>query len=152
MIGEIRDAETAKIACQAANTGHMVFSTVHANDTISALYRLIDLGVEPFMMSSALSAILGQRLVRRLCEDCKEAYAPKTDLLKQVGLPADKIEAFYRPPAKPEQVCPTCGGMGYKGRLGVFELLVINDRLRDMIRENAPVAAIRAEARKNGML
>lgn len=152
MIGEIRDAETAKIACQAANTGHMVFSTVHANDTISALYRLIDLGVEAFLMSSALSAILGQRLVRKLCDDCKEGYAPKPDLLKQVGLPADKIEAFYRPPAKPEQVCPTCGGMGYKGRLGVFELLVINDRLRDMIRENAPVTAIRAEARKNGML
>ena len=67
-------------------------------------------------------------------------------------MPADKIEAFYRPPSKPEQVCPTCGWMGYKGRLGVFELFVINDRLRDMIRENAPVAAIRAEARKNGML
>jgi general secretion pathway protein E len=152
MIGEIRDAETAKIACQAANTGHMVFSTVHANDTISALYRLIDLGVEPFLMSSALSAILGQRLVRKLCDDCKEAYQPKPELLKQAGLPAEKIDAFYRPPTKPEGICPTCGGMGYKGRLGVFELLIINDRLRDMIRENAPVTAIRAEARKNGML
>ncbi|MFN0051929.1 MAG: GspE/PulE family protein [Planctomycetales bacterium] len=152
MIGEIRDAETAKIACQAANTGHMVFSTIHANDTISALYRLIDLGVEPFLMSSALSAILGQRLVRKLCDTCKEAYTPKPDLLKQVGLPAEKIDAFYRPPTKPEGMCPDCSGIGYKGRLGVFELLIINDRLRDMIRENAPVSAIRAEARKNGML
>lgn len=152
LVGEIRDAETAKIACQAANTGHMVFSTVHANDTISALYRLIDLGVEPFLMSSALSAILGQRLVRKLCDDCKEAYSPKPDLLKQCGLPADKVEAFYRPPSESKIVCPTCGGMGYKGRLGVFELLVINERLRDMIREGAQVAAIRAEARKNGML
>jgi len=152
MIGEIRDAETAKIACQAANTGHMVFSTVHANDTISALYRLIDLGVEPFLLSSSLSAILGQRLVRKLCEDCKEGYAPKAELLKQIGLPAEKIEAFYRPPSDAHATCPTCGGLGYKGRLGVFELLVINDRLRDMIRENAPVTALRAEARKNGML
>ncbi|MGQ0635729.1 MAG: GspE/PulE family protein [Planctomycetaceae bacterium] len=152
MIGEIRDAETAKIACQAANTGHMVFSTIHANDTVSALYRLIDLGVEPFLMSSALSAILGQRLVRKLCEDCKVGYAPQPDLLKQIGLPADKIEAFYRPPGRSEVVCPTCGGMGYKGRIGVFELLIISERLRDMIRESAPVTAIRAEARKNGML
>ena len=152
MIGEIRDAETAKIACQAANTGHMVFSTVHANDTISALYRIVDLGVEPFLLSSALSAILGQRLVRKLCEECREKYAPKLEILKQAGLPPDKVDAFYRPPAKSEAPCPNCGGLGYRGRLGVFELLIITERLRDMIRENAPVSAIRAEARKNGML
>jgi type II secretory ATPase GspE/PulE/Tfp pilus assembly ATPase PilB-like protein len=152
MIGEIRDAETAKIACQAANTGHMVFSTVHANDTISALYRVVDLGVEPFLLSSALSAILGQRLVRKLCDECKEKYAPKPEILKQAGLPADKVDAFYRPPTKAEAPCPNCGGLGYRGRLGVFELLVITERLRDMVRENAPVSAIRAEARKNGML
>lgn len=152
MIGEIRDEETAKIACQAANTGHMVFSTVHANDTISALYRLIDLGVEPFMLSSALSAILGQRLVRKLCPDCREAFKPKPDLLKQAGLPADKIEAFYRPPTKREEPCLTCGGLGYRGRIGVFELFIISDRIKDMIREGAPVTNIRAEARKNGML
>jgi type II secretory ATPase GspE/PulE/Tfp pilus assembly ATPase PilB-like protein len=152
MIGEIRDAETAKIACQAANTGHMVFSTVHANDTISALYRIVDLGVEPFLLSSALSAILGQRLVRKLCDDCKERYAPKPELLKQAGLPPDKVDAFYRPPGNSEAPCPNCGGLGYRGRMGVFELLVITERLRDMVRENAPVSAIRAEARKNGML
>jgi type II secretory ATPase GspE/PulE/Tfp pilus assembly ATPase PilB-like protein len=153
MIGEIRDDETAKIACQAANTGHMVFSTVHANDTISALYRLVDLGVEPFLLSSSLSAILGQRLVRKLCPDCREAYKPKAELLKQAGLPADKIEAFYRPPTTPrEEPCLTCGGLGYRGRIGVFELFVISDRIRDMIREGAPVTNIRAEARKNGML
>ena len=152
MIGEIRDGETAKIACQAANTGHMVFSTIHANDTISALYRLTDLGVEPFLLSSALSAILGQRLVRKLCDECKEKYAPKPELLKQAGLPADKVDAFFRPPQKSDPPCPNCGGLGYRGRLGVFELLVITDRLRDMVRENSPVSAIRAEARKNGML
>jgi type II secretory ATPase GspE/PulE/Tfp pilus assembly ATPase PilB-like protein len=152
MIGEIRDAETAKIACQAANTGHMVFSTVHANDTISALYRVVDLGVEPFLLSSALSGILGQRLVRRLCDECKEKYSPKPELLKQAGLPADKVEAFYRPPANPDSPCANCGGLGYRGRLGVFELLVITERLRDMVRENKQVAEIRSEARKNGML
>jgi general secretion pathway protein E len=112
----------------------------------------MDLGVEPFLLSSSLSAILGQRLVRKLCDDCKEAYAPKPELLKQAGLPADKIEAFYRPPAEGTNTCPTCNGMGYKGRVGVFELFVITERIRDMIRESAQVSVIRAEARKAGML
>jgi general secretion pathway protein E len=152
MIGEIRDSETAKISCQAANTGHMVFSTIHANDTIAALFRLIDLEVEPFLLASSISAILGQRLVRKLCVDCKEAYKPSADLLQKIGLPADKVDKFYRPPTKPEGTCPACNGLGYVGRVGVFELLVITDRLRDLIRETPNMTAIKAEARKNGML
>jgi general secretion pathway protein E len=152
MIGEIRDSETAKISCQAANTGHMVFSTIHANDTIAALFRLIDLEVEPFLLASSISAILGQRLVRKLCLDCKEAYKPTADLLQKIGLPADKVDKFYRPPTKPQGTCPSCNGLGYTGRVGVFELLVINDRLRDLIRETPNMTAIKAEARKNGML
>lgn len=152
MIGEIRDGETAKIACQAANTGHMVFSTIHANDTITALSRLIDLGVEPFMLADSLSAILGQRLVRKLCNDCKEAYKPSIDELQRAGLPPDKVEKFYRPPKHPTVTCPTCNGLGYLGRIGVFELFVLTDRIRDMIRENQGMTAIKAEARKNGML
>ena len=152
MIGEIRDQETAEIACQAANTGHMVFSTVHANDTITALYRMLELGVEPFMVSNSVSAIMGQRLARRLCKDCKEAYKPKPEVLKQAGLPANKVENFYRPPKNPEIMCETCGGLGYKGRVGVFELLVVTDRMRDLIRDKANSTAIKAEARKNGML
>ncbi len=152
MVGEIRDGETAKIACQAANTGHMVFSTLHANDTIAALFRLIDLEVEPFLLSSSVSAILGQRLVRKLCNDCKEAYKPTADLLQKVGLPAEKVEKFYRPPAHREATCPSCNDLGYVGRIGVYELLVITDRLRDLIRENPNLTAIKAEARKNGML
>jgi type II secretory ATPase GspE/PulE/Tfp pilus assembly ATPase PilB-like protein len=156
MVGEIRDAETAKIACQAANTGHMVFSTVHANDTISAVYRMLDLGIEPFMLASALSGILGQRLVRKLCNDCKQPYTPKPELLKKLGLDPEelrkqRIESFYRPPDG-DNPCPACGGLGYRGRQGVFELLIINERLRDMMRENAQVSAVRAEARKNGLL
>ena len=152
MVGEIRDGETAKIACQAANTGHMVFSTLHANDTIAALFRLIDLGVEPFLLSSSISAILGQRLIRKLCVDCKEAYKPTADLLQKAGLPADKVDKFYRPPSSSEATCPSCNGLGYSGRVGLFELFLITDRLRDLIRDNPNMTAIKAEARKNGML
>ena len=152
MIGEIRDQETATIACQAATTGHMVFSTVHSNDTITALFRLLDLGVEPFMIASALTAVLAQRLVRTLCETCKEPYKPKPEFLEKANLPAAKVDVFYRPPENPQQVCPTCGGTGYMGRTGIFELLVITDTIREMIRENPSINAIKAEARKNGMI
>ena len=152
LLGEIRDKETAEVACQAANTGHMVYSTVHANDSITALFRLLELGIEPFMISNSLTALIGQRLVRRLCPDCKEAYQPKPELVKKAGLPVDKIDAFYRPPRQAQGMCPRCGGLGYHGRVGVYELLVINDRIRDLIREKASAGAVRAEAKKNGML
>jgi type II secretory ATPase GspE/PulE/Tfp pilus assembly ATPase PilB-like protein len=152
MIGEVRDQETATIACQAATTGHMVFSTVHANDTVTALFRLLDLGVEPFMIASALTAVLGQRLVRVLCDACKEPYKPKPEFLKKANLPADKVDVFYRKPTEPQQVCPQCGGTGYLGRTGIFELLVVTETMRDMIRENPSINAIKAEARKNGMI
>jgi general secretion pathway protein E len=159
-IGEIRDQETAEIACQAAQTGHMVFTTLHANDTTTALGRLIDLGVQPFMVASAISAILGQRLVRVLCPKCKVKYKPNPDLLRKTNLPADKIKFFYRPPETPDEMpggpdgpteCEHCGGTGYHGRTGIFELLVITDRIRDMIRENLNLNAIKQEAVKNGM-
>ncbi len=154
MIGEIRDQETATIACQAATTGHMVFSTVHANDTVTALFRLLDLGVEPFMIASALTAVLGQRLVRALCETCKVPYKPKPEFLQKANLPVDKVDVFYRPPEGEEaqQVCPACGGTGYLGRTGIFELLVITEPMRDLLRENPSINAIKAEARKNGMI
>lgn len=152
MIGEIRDGETAEIACSAANTGHMVFSTVHANDSITALYRMLDLGVEPFLFASSISGILAQRLARRLCPRCKVAYRPKPEFLKQASLPVDRIEKFYRPPKNPEDECPACGGLGYRGRVGVFEFLEVNDKLREMIRQKSGVQQLKAEARKNGML
>jgi type II secretory ATPase GspE/PulE/Tfp pilus assembly ATPase PilB-like protein len=160
MIGEIRDQETAEIACQAAQTGHMVFSTLHANDTVTALGRLVDLGVQPFMVSSALSAILGQRLVRLLCPKCKVRYKPNAEMLRKANLPADKIKYFYRPPDPSEgktgedgepRVCDYCGGSGYHGRTGIFEILVVTDRIRDMIRDNPNLGAIRTEAVKSGM-
>ena len=152
MIGEIRDNETASIACQAANTGHMVFSTVHSNDAVTALFRLLDLGVEPFMIASALSGVLGQRLVRLLCETCKEPYKPKPEFLQKANLPVDKVDVFYRRPENPEQVCTQCGGTGYFGRTGIYELLVLTESMRDMIRENPSINKIKAEARKNGMI
>jgi general secretion pathway protein E len=152
MIGEIRDQETASIACQAANTGHMVFSTVHSNDTVTALFRLLDLGVEPFMIASALSGVLGQRLVRLLCEACKEPYKPKPEFLKKANLPVEKVDVFYRRPENPEQVCSQCGGTGYFGRTGIYELLVLTEPMRDMIRENPSINKIKAEARKAGMI
>ena len=152
MIGEIRDQETATIACQAANTGHMVFSTVHSNDAVTALFRLLDLGVEPFMIASALTGVLGQRLVRILCEACKEPYKPKPEFLKKANLPADKVDVFYRRPENPEQVCQQCGGTGYFGRTGIYELLVITEPMREMLRENPSINKIKAEARKSGMI
>jgi general secretion pathway protein E len=158
-IGEIRDQETAEIACQAAQTGHMVFTTLHANDTVTALARLIDLGVQPFMVANAVSAVLGQRLVRVLCPDCKQRYKPNADLLRKANLPADKIKFFYRPPERKDSedddggssTCEECGGTGYFGRTGVFELLEMNDALKDMMKENPNFNAIKQEAVKNGM-
>jgi type II secretory ATPase GspE/PulE/Tfp pilus assembly ATPase PilB-like protein len=161
-IGEIRDQETAEIACQAAQTGHMVFTTLHANDTVTALGRLIDLGVQPFMVADAISAILGQRLVRILCPKCKVRYKPNVDRLRKANLPVDKIKFFFRPPDPGEddgprgpdgepRVCDHCGGTGYYGRTGIFELLVVTDRIRELIRDNPNLNAIRQEAVKNGM-
>lgn len=155
MIGEIRDSETGAIACQAANTGHMVFSTVHANDTITALYRMLELGVEPFMISNSISGVLGQRLLRRLCPDCKIPYKPNPELLKKAGLPPEKIDKFYKARTakqQSDQICPRCSGTGYHGRVGVFELLEMNDRLRELLKNKAGMSELKAEARKNGML
>ncbi len=160
-IGEIRDKETAEIACQAAQTGHMVFTTLHANDTVTALGRLIDLGVQPFMVADAVNAILGQRLVRLLCKKCKVRYKPNPELLRKANLPADKIRFFYRPPETPgegnengkddDEVCDHCGGTGYHSRTGVFELFELTDKLKDLIRDNPNLNAIRQEAIKMGM-
>lgn len=155
-VGEIRDNETAEIACQAAQTGHMVLTTLHANDTVTAIGRLMDLGVQPYMISNAVSAVLGQRLVRVLCPKCKQKYTPNPETIRKANLPADKIKFFFRPPptkedAREKDKCPRCGGTGYRGRTGVFELLVLTDKLRDMIRENPNLNAIRQEAVKSGM-
>ena len=159
MIGEIRDKETAEIACQAAQTGHMVYTTMHANDALTAVGRLIDLGVQPFMISSALSAVLSQRLVRTLCPHCKVRYKPNADLLRKLNLPADKIKFFYRPPEAgdeaegggPREPCKHCSASGYHGRVGIFEVLVLTEGLRALIRENPNSMALKQEALKAGL-
>jgi type II secretory ATPase GspE/PulE/Tfp pilus assembly ATPase PilB-like protein len=162
MVGEIRDKETAEIACQAAQTGHMVFSTVHANDTVTALGRLINLGVQPFMVADALTAVLGQRLVRRLCPRCRVRFKPQPELLKRLNADPQAVRFLYRAP-DPEETekktpedgedagtCEECGGTAYCHRTGIFELLVLNDDIRQHIRANPDLNALRQEAVRAG--
>ena len=157
-VGEIRDKETAEISCQAAQTGHMVFTTVHANDSVTAFGRLLDLGVAPFMIANSVSAILSQRLVRVLCPKCKVKYRPNPEILKKFNLSPEKYEFFYKSKSEIKQEgnddsppCKNCGGTGFRGRSGVYELLVLNENIRNLIRDNPSIGAIREEAVKTGM-
>ncbi len=146
LIGEIRDGETATAAIQAALTGHVVFSTLHTNDAPSAFTRLVDMGVEPYLVASTVEGVLAQRLVRRLCPHCKKKVpvADATDL--PPDFPKDKVEFVYEPVG-----CRECTDTGYSGRIGVFELLVTDEKLQEMCAENASATKIRAHAVKNGM-
>ena len=146
MVGEIRDAETARVALQAAMTGHLVFTTIHANDAVTSLFRLLDLGVEPYLIASSLSAVLAQRLARKLCPECKEAYVPEPAFLAKIGVRTEREIQLYK-----NVGCDICQGTGFYGRLGLFELLEVSDVIRDLIRTNPSVQLIKAEARKGGM-
>ncbi len=146
LVGEIRDQDTADIAMRAAMTGHLVFTSVHASDAVSVIFRLLDLGVESYLISSAITCILSQRLVRVLCTNCKAPYRPKREFLDKAGLPADKVEVLYKPVG-----CERCQGTGFYGRTGIFELLNINDELRDIIRSSPSVTQFYRAARKSGM-
>ena len=149
LVGEIRDLETAEIAVQASLTGHTVFSTLHTNDAPSTISRLKDMGVPTFLITATLEAILAQRLVRRICTQCREEITPSPEALVQLALTDEEKEGmkFYRGAG-----CDVCNNTGYKGRVGLFELMVITDRLRDMIMQNASVDDMRAEAQDNGMV
>jgi general secretion pathway protein E len=143
MVGEIRDRETAEIAIQASLTGHLVLSTLHTNDSPSAVARLLEMGVEPFLAASSFAGALAQRLVRVLCEHCRESYSP-----------SDTEAAYFE--ARPEKLwrakgCERCGGNGYMGRLAIFELLVADDQLRQLISERAPAHRLKAHAVSRGM-
>ncbi len=141
MVGEIRDMETAEMAIQASLTGHLVLSTVHTNSAVAAITRLRDMGVEPFLLSSTVKAILAQRLVRRLCPSCKKPAADDALIRKQLGV-ASKVEAAFF-----EAVgCADCGGKGFKGRIGIYELVRIDETLRRMVQEGAPEQDIEAHA------
>ncbi len=147
MVGEIRDVETAEIAIQAALTGHLVFSTLHTNNAPGAATRLVDMGVEPFLVSSSILAIIGQRLVRKICTNCKEEYHPPEALLLQAGLdPSKKDLKVYH-----GKGCKVCLDTGYKGRICIFELLLPNDKIRSLIVQKTSMDVIRKEAVAAGM-
>ena len=148
MIGEIRDLETAEIAVQAALTGHFVFSTLHTNDAAGAVMRLVDMNVAPYLLSSTLEGVLGQRLVRTCCKECKQGYEPDDETLERIEMTRDQIggRPFYF-----GKGCKVCNGTGYKGRRGVFEYLRMSPPLRELVNERAPTLIIREKARELGM-
>ena len=148
MIGEIRDSETAKIAVQAALTGHLVFSTLHTNDSAGALARLVEMGVEPFLAASALVGVLAQRLVRTICPHCRQSYQPDKQLLAELfdGTEVPKQATFYR-----GRGCSHCMQVGYLGRTGLYELLEVTDPIRRLVSSNADTATIRQQALKMGL-
>ena len=148
MVGEIRDLETAQISIQASLTGHLVLSTLHTNDSAGAVTRLVDMGVEPFLIAASLEAVLAQRLVRRVCAQCKTSYAPPAELLGQLGITRDNVgnrQFFYG------KGCPVCSQSGYKGRLGIYEWLRLSEAVRDLVTQRAPTLQIRQKAIEQGM-
>jgi type IV pilus assembly protein PilB len=148
MVGEIRDAETAEIAVQSALTGHLVFSTLHTNDSPGAVTRLVDMGVEPFLITSTVRAVLAQRLVRKICSKCKKEYKPSEPELLEFGISKEKIKGmkFYK-----GEGCSECNNSGYKGRTGLYELLIVNDNVRELVVKRESLAAIRNAACEAGM-
>jgi type IV pilus assembly protein PilB len=148
MVGETRDLETAQIAIQASLTGHLVFTTLHTNDAPSAVARLIDMGVEPFLIASSLEGILAQRLVRKICPNCRTPYEPSEAILRQIGLSVHEIgdKNFYYGTG-----CDQCNNTGYKGRKGIYELLDITEPIRELITARSPTVVIRQKAIELGM-
>ena len=151
MIGEIRDEETADIAMEAALTGHLVFSTLHTNDAPSAVTRLLDIGVKPFLVASALRAAMAQRLVRAICENCKEAYTPTERELKMLGALASGSNQTVPDHMYHGAGCDRCGRSGYKGRKGIFEIFKVDDTIQRLIFDHAPATLLRQRAREMGM-
>jgi type IV pilus assembly protein PilB len=147
MVGEIRDEETARTAIQAALTGHLVFSTLHTNDAPSAVTRLINMGIEPYLIGAALNVVLAQRLVRRICPRCRQTYEPPRNLRKTLERMGHQIKTFYKGVG-----CKSCRNTGFRGRLGVHELMLVNDEMRDAIVANPTLGPLRDIADRNGMI
>ena len=148
LVGEIRDRETAGIAVEAALTGHLVLSTLHTNDAPSAITRLIDIGVENFLIAATLEAIIAQRLVRMICKTCKEFYQPEDEHVMELGMRADSIKGKKFAYGKG---CNRCNGTGYRGRTALYEMLRVNDEIKQMIMDEATVMQVREAARRHGM-
>ena len=148
MVGEIRDLETAEIAINASLTGHMVFSTLHTNDAPGAITRLIDIGVKPFLVSTSLRAAVAQRLVRKICKQCKKAYTPDAKELRSLNItPQQASSATFMH----GEGCPNCNTTGFRGRMGIFEMFVVNEEIQRMIYDNAGTSKLRDKARSLGM-
>ena len=148
LVGEIRDYETAETAIQSALTGHLVFSTLHTNDAPATIARLRDMGVPPFMITATVESVLAQRLVRRICTDCRTEFEPSDELLMELQLPIERARQYKFYYGKG---CPRCNNGGYKGRCGLYELLTVNDDIRDLIASNASTDELRNLARTHGM-
>jgi general secretion pathway protein E len=146
MIGEVRDVETARMAIQSSLTGHLVFSTLHTNDAAGAISRLLDLGVEPYLVSSSLIAIVAQRLVRRICPDCKKPMQPTAQQLSELGLEGTRDAQFYI-----GEGCDRCFKTGYRGRTGIYEVMLINDTIQDLIYRRETAGVIKKVALEAGM-
>jgi type IV pilus assembly protein PilB len=149
MVGEIRDPETAQIAIQSALTGHLVFTTVHANNVIDVLGRFLNMGVEPYQFISALNCVMAQRLIRRICDQCKTAVPVSREALIEAGMDPQLAEThrFYEGAG-----CIECGGTGFKGRTAICELMDLTDKIRDMILDRRPTSEIKRAARDEGMI
>jgi type IV pilus assembly protein PilB len=148
LVGEIRDLETAQIAVQASLTGHLVLSTLHTNDAPSSIIRLVDLGMEPFLLTATIEGVVAQRLVRRICTKCKEEYTPKEEELMELNLRPEQVQGkkFSR-----GRGCENCNKSGFRGRMALYEIMTMDDEMREMIMKNANTAILRAHARKRGM-
>ena len=150
MVGEIRDRETAEIAIQASLTGHLVFSTLHTNDAASAVTRLLDMGVEPFLISSSVLAMMAQRLVRLVCLACREPFVPAAETLSELGLTAAEVQQqggqFFH-----GQGCEACRHTGYRGRTGIYEVLLLDDPVRNAVMQRANASMIKTLAVQRSM-
>jgi type IV pilus assembly protein PilB len=148
MVGEVRDLETAEISIQASLTGHLVFTTLHTNDAPSTIARLVDLGLETFLITATIEGIVAQRLVRKICAHCKTEYAPSEEQLMELGLTPEDVrdkKFFYG------KGCEKCNTTGYRGRIGLFEIMLFNDEIRDLIMKHGSTGVLREAARKAGM-
>ncbi|MBI4126499.1 MAG: Flp pilus assembly complex ATPase component TadA, partial [Deltaproteobacteria bacterium] len=148
MVGEIRDRETAEIAIQASLTGHLVLSTLHTNDAVSSVTRLVEMGVEPFLVSSSVLGIIAQRLVRTVCRECARLYTPEEDELQKIGLTMADLKGrqLYRPIG-----CPSCIETGYAGRMGIHEIVMMTDAIRAELMKGSDASAIKQVALSQGM-
>jgi general secretion pathway protein E len=152
LVGETRDLETAEIAIQASLTGHLVLSTIHTNDAPSAITRLVDMGVEPFLVASSLIGALGQRLVRTLCKACKQPYQPTPDELREVGITPELMAKHGTGVLWKPVGCEVCNGLGYKGRTGIYEMMLVDDEIRQLILKNVDSNTIKKHAMSKGMV